>query len=144
MSEQIRCEPLEAIAREMIGAPDLPVNLVIVTQDGNVVAVIVENHEDALKNAMSYARGLSGIVLVEKTDYGIYWENEASQQLQDRLGAEEGELCLQCRSMQVGDEGPPVDGQQNVRCQECGHRWTIKAADRERNEGRGSHRARVQ
>jgi len=113
----------------MIGAPDLPVNLVIVTQDANVVAVFVENHEEALENAMSYARGLSGIVLVEKTDHGIYWENEASERQQDRLASEDGELCPKCRDLKVADVGAPAEGHQMVRCQECGHRWVIKAIE---------------
>jgi len=84
-----RCEPLEALARDMVGASDNPVELLFVSQDGRVVAVFVENHEDALEKAMDFAGGLSGIVVLEKTDHGIYWENRASEREQDRLRLEE-------------------------------------------------------
>ena len=129
MTEQTRCEPLEEMARDMIGASGLPVNLIFVTQNANVVAVIVENHDNALENALSYARGLSGIVLVEKTDHGIYWENDASQALQDRLGSEEGELCLNCHGMDVDNVGSATDGRRMVKCQGCGNEWVIKVVE---------------
>jgi len=89
MNTPRRCEPLENMARNMIGASGLAFNLLFVTQEGTVVAVIVENHYDAIENALNFARGLSGKVVVEKTDYGVYWENEASLDEQRRLAAEE-------------------------------------------------------
>ena len=89
MTKQLRCEPLEEMAREKIGAPDVSPNLLFVTQDGNVVAVIVENHEGAMEEAVRLGDGLPGIVVVEKTDYGIYWENDASLRQQRRLELEE-------------------------------------------------------
>lgn len=89
MNTPRRCETLEAMAKNMIGAAGLALNLLFVTQEGHVVAVVVENHDDAIENALKFARGLSGIVVVEKTDHGVYWENEASLDEQRRLAAEE-------------------------------------------------------
>lgn len=89
MSNQVRCESLEEMAREMVGASGLSPNLLFVTQNGNVVAVIVENHDGAVDEAISFGEGLTGLVVVEKTDHGIYWENAASLREQRRLEKEE-------------------------------------------------------